>query len=462
MHYLAVDIGASSGRHILGSYENGKLTLKEIYRFSNGPTKKGDSLIWDVDELFKNIVAGIKECKNLGVIPYSVGIDTWGVDYALLDKEGKLINEIFCYRDSRNEKAMEEVEKIISFEEMYKITGIQRAQYNTVYQLYADKMSGKLDKAETMLSIPDYLHYLLCGVKKNEYTHASTSGLLDAKTGDWSFEIIDKLGYPRKIFNKVYKPGEVLGDLTAEIQKEVGFNTKVVFPASHDTASAVMAVPAIKGNPLFLSSGTWSLLGAELNAPITNEEAFKFNATNEGGYAGTIRFLRNITGMWTIQSIKKELNGKYSYDDLMNLAIECKSTGSIIDLNDNKFLAPESMIEAIKEYCAEKGLVVPQTIGEIMDVVYKSLATIYAETIVMTEKVTGKSFEVLNIVGGGSKDGYLNKLAKEYTGKRVLAGPTEGTAVGNLLTQIISAGEIKDLQEGRLVVKNSFEVIEVE
>ena len=371
MHYLAVDIGASSGRHILGSYENGKLTLKEIYRFSNGPTKKGDSLIWDVDELFKNIVAGIKECKNLGVIPYSVGIDTWGVDYALLDKDGKLINEIFCYRDSRNEKAMEEVEKIISFEEMYKITGIQRAQYNTVYQLYADKMSGKLDKAETMLSIPDYLHYLLCGVKKNEYTHASTSGLLDAKTGDWSFEIIDKLGYPRKIFNKVYKPGEVLGDLTAEIQKEVGFNTKVVFPASHDTASAVMAVPAIKGNPLFLSSGTWSLLGAELNAPITNEEAFKFNATNEGGYAGTIRFLRNITGMWTIQSIKKELNGKYSYDDLMDLAIECKSTGSIIDLNDNKFLAPASMIEAIKEYCAEKGLVVPQTIGEIMDVVYK-------------------------------------------------------------------------------------------
>ena len=223
-----------------------------------------------------------------------------------------------------------------------------------------------------------------------------------------------------------------------------------------------MAVPAIKGNPLFLSSGTWSLLGAELQAPITNEEAFKFNATNEGGYAGTIRFLRNITGMWTIQSIKKELNGKYSYDDLMNLAIECKSTGSIIDLNDNKFLAPDSMIEAIKEYCREKGLVVPQTIGEIMDVVYKSLATTYAETILMTEKVTGKSFEVLNIVGGGSKDEYLNKLAKKYSNKRVLAGPTEGTAVGNLLTQIISAGEIKDLQEGRIVVKNSFEVVEVE
>ena len=461
MHYLAVDIGASSGRHILGSYENGKLTLKEIYRFSNGAEKRGDSLIWNVDELFKNIVAGIKECGKLGVIPYSVGIDTWGVDYALLDKEGNLIGEVFSYRDERNAKALCEVEKIISFEESYKITGIQRAQYNTVYQLYADKLSGKLQKAETMLSIPDYLHYLLSGVKKNEYTHASTSGLLDAKTGDWSWEIIDKLGYPRKIFGKVYKPGEVLGNLKEEIAKEVGFQTKVVFPASHDTASAVMAVPAIKGQPLYISSGTWSLLGTELEEPVTTKEAFDFNATNEGGYAGTIRFLRNITGMWTIQSIKKELNGKYSYDDLMNLAIECTSTGSIIDLNDDRFLAPESMIGAIKSYCEEKGLVVPQTVGEIMDVVYRSLASIYAETIAKTEEVTGKQFEVLNIVGGGSKDGYLNKLTKEYTGKRVLAGPTEGTAVGNLLTQIISAGEIKDLKEGRLVVKNSFEVKEI-
>ncbi|MBR6737291.1 MAG: rhamnulokinase [Clostridia bacterium] len=461
MHYLAVDIGASSGRHILGSYENGKLTLKEIYRFSNGAEKRGDKLVWNTEELFKNIVQGIKECSKLGVVPYSVGIDTWGVDYALLDNNGDLIGEVYSYRDDRNASALKEVEKIITFEESYKITGIQRAQYNTVYQLYADKLSGKLDKAETMLSIPDYLHYLLSGVKKNEYTHASTSGLLDAKTGDWSWEIIDKLGYPRKIFGKIYKPGEVLGNLKEEIAKEVGFQTKVVFPASHDTASAVMAVPAIKGQPLYISSGTWSLLGTELEAPVTTKEAFDFNATNEGGYAGTIRFLRNITGMWTIQSIKKELNGKYSYDDLMNMAIDCNSTGSIIDLNDDRFLAPDSMIGAIKGYCEEKGLVVPQTVGEIMDVVYRSLATIYAETISKTEEVTGKTFEVLNIVGGGSKDGYLNKLTKEYTGKRVLAGPTEGTAVGNLLTQIISSGEIKDLKEGRLVVKNSFEVKEI-
>ncbi len=461
MHYLAIDIGASSGRHILGSYENGKLTLKEIYRFSNGAVKRGDKLVWDTEELFKNIVEGIKQCNSVGVVPYSVGIDTWGVDYALLDENGELIDEVFSYRDGRTQTSILEVEKIISFEESYKITGIQRAQYNTVYQLYADKLSGKLEKAKTMLSIPDYLHYLLSGVKKNEYTHASTSGLLDAKTGDWSWELIDKLGYPREIFGKLYKPGEVVGELKKEIQEIVGFNTKVVFPASHDTASAVMAVPAVEGTPLYISSGTWSLLGTELSAPITNEQAFKFNATNEGGYGGTIRFLRNITGMWAIQSVKKELGGKYSYDDLMNLAIDCVSTGSIIDLNDDRFLAPESMIDEIKNYCKEKGLKVPQSVGEIMDVIYRSLASIYAQTIKATEIVTGKTFEVLNIVGGGSKDGYLNKLTKEYTGKRVLAGPTEGTAVGNLLAQIISAGEIENLKEGRQVVVNSFNVLPV-
>lgn len=460
MHYLAIDIGASSGRHILGSYENGKLILKEIYRFSNGAVKKGDKFVWDTEELFKNIVAGLKECKTLGVIPHSVGIDTWGVDYALLDADGKLIDEVFSYRDSRTEKALEEVEKIVSFEESYKITGIQRAQYNTVYQLYADKMSGKLAKAETMLSIPDYLHYLLSGVKKNEYTHASTSGLLDAKTGKWSKKLIKKLGYPKKIFGKLYKPGEVVGTLKKSVAYEVGFNTLVVFPASHDTASAVMAVPAVSGCPLYISSGTWSLLGTELKKPVTNKAAFEFNATNEGGFGGTIRFLRNITGMWAIQSVKKELENKYSYDDLMHLAEEAE-IDSVIDLNDNRFLAPESMIGAIKGYCVEKGLKVPETVGEIMKVIYLSLATIYAETIVKTEEVTGQTFEILNIVGGGSKDGYLNRLTKEKTGKRVMAGPIEGTAVGNLLTQAISSGEIKDLKEARIVVKNSFEVVEI-
>ena len=461
MYYLAVDIGASSGRHILGKLENGKLELTEIYRFENGIVKQNGKLVWDINKLFNDIVEGIKQCKVHGVVPYSIGIDTWGVDYALLDENGEIIDEVYSYRDSRTNDAVTAVEEIIPFSELYRETGIQKAPYNTIYQLYCDKMSGKLNKAKRILSVPDLLHYKLTGVMKNEYTHASTTGLLNAKTGSWSEMLIEKLGYPREIFGKVYPAGEISGNLTKEIQDIVGFNSLVVLPASHDTASAVMAVPSDSEFPLYISSGTWSLLGTELKAPITNEKAYDFNATNEGGFGGTIRFLRNITGMWTIQSIKRELNNEYGYQELMYLAMEEKDIGSIIDLNDARFLAPDSMINAIKGYCEEKGLAVPNTVGQVMNVVYRSLATIYKETVEKMEEVTGVKFDTINIVGGGSKDEYLNTLTKEYTGKRVIAGPTEGTAVGNLLSQAISSGEVKDLFDGRKVVKNSFKVKEI-
>ncbi len=461
MYYLAIDIGASSGRHILGNLENGKLTLKEIYRFENGAEKQNDKLVWNINTLFKNVVEGIKKCKEFGVIPYSIGIDTWGVDYALLDENGEIIDEVYSYRDSRTNQTISEVEKIIPFSELYKETGIQKAPYNTIYQLYADKMSGKLDKASKILSVPDLLHYLLTGVMKNEYTHASTSGLLNAETGSWSDMILDKLGYPKKIFGKVYPAGEISGRLKKEIQEIVGFDCLVVLPASHDTASAVMAVPSDSEFPLYISSGTWSLLGTELKAPITNEKAYNFNATNEGGFGGTIRFLRNITGMWTIQSIKKELNNKYNYQELMYMAMEEEDIGSIVDLNDDRFLAPESMINAIKDYCKEKGLKVPMNVGQVMGVVYRSLATIYKQTIEQMEEVTNQKFDTINIVGGGSKDEYLNKLTKEFTGKRVLAGPTEGTAVGNILSQAISSKEVSGIKEGREIVRSSFAVKEV-
>ncbi len=458
MYYLAVDIGASSGRHILGKLENGKLELTEIYRFENGYEKQGDKLVWNISKLFKNIVDGIKECKKYGAIPYSIGIDTWGVDYALLDENGNIIDEVYSYRDSRNNQGVKAVEEIIPFSELYRETGIQKAPYNTIYQLYCDKMSGKLSKAKRILSVPDTLHYLLTGVMKNEYTHASTTGMLNAKTGTWSDMIIDKLGYPREIFGKIYPAGEVSGHLKKEIQDEVGFDCLVVLPASHDTASAVMAVPSDSEFPLYISSGTWSLLGTELKAPVTDEKAYEFNATNEGGFGGTIRFLRNITGMWTIQSIKRELENKYGYQELMYLAMEEKDFDSIVDLNDERFLAPDSMINTIKDYCKEKGQKVPENIGQVMNVVYRSLATIYKETIEKMEEVTDKKFDTINIVGGGSKDEYLNSLTKEYTGKRVIAGPTEGTAVGNLLSQAISSGEVKDMKEGREVVARSFKV----
>ena len=460
MYYLSIDIGASSGRHILGHLENGRITLKEIYRFENGAEKKDGKMIWNVEKLFKNIVEGLKECKNLGVIPYSVGIDTWGVDYALLDKDGNLIDEVFSYRDSRTQDVMEKVEQIIPFKELYSITGIQRAPYNTIYQLYCDKLSGKLEKAEKMISVVDYLHYLLSGIPLNVYTHASTTGMLDAKTRTWSTEIIERLGFPKKLFGSLTAPGTIVGKVKKEIANEIGYETLVCLPASHDTASAVVAVPSDSETPLYISSGTWSLLGTELKEPVTSETAYKFNATNEGGYGNTIRFLKNITGMWTFQNIKKELNNKYSYDELMNMA-KLEDVGSVVDLNDNAFLAPDSMIEAVKDYCRKNGLNVPTSIGQVMDVVYKSLATTYASVIKETEEVTGQTFDVLNIVGGGSKDAYLNELTKKYTKKRVMVGPTEGTAVGNLLCQAMASKEIANVKEARQVVRNSLKVVEI-
>ena len=461
MYYLAVDIGASSGRHILGKFENGKLELKEIYRFDNGAEKVGDKLVWNIEKLFSNIVAGIKECKKLGVTPYSVGVDTWGVDYALLDANNNIIGEVYSYRDDRTLNMTEKSQEVVNFNELYSHTGIQHAVFNTVYQLYADKLSGKLDKAEKFLTVPDYMHYRLSGVMVNEYSNASTTALLNAEKRSWDYELIEKYGFPKKIFQKIVEPGTVLGRFTKEIIDEVGFDAYVVVPASHDTASAVMAVPANTDKPLYISSGTWSLLGTELKKPITNENALNFNMTNEGGFEKTIRFLKNITGMWLIQSIKKELKGAYSYDDLMNMAIEVNDFGSIVDVNDKRFLAPVSMIEAVKSYCVDYNLKVPNTIGEVMNVVYRSLACLYAKTIKGLEAVTGETYSALNIVGGGSKDGYLNRLAKEYTGKKVYVGPTEGTAVGNLLAQAISSKEVENLLGGRQIVINSFGIKEI-
>jgi len=461
MYYLAIDIGASSGRHILGKLENGKLEFKELYRFENGAKKVGDKLVWDFDSLFSNVIAGIKKCKENGVIPYSVGIDTWGVDYALLDEENRMIGEVFSYRDSRTATLPEETSNFVEFDELYERTGIQKAVFNTVYQLYADKLSGKLDGAKTFLTIPDYMHYLLTGVMANEYTDASTTALINAKTRDWDFELIDRYGFPKSIFQKIIKPGTRIGKFTDKIKEEVGFDAYVVACATHDTASAVMAIPAVTKNPLYISSGTWSLLGTELDAPITTKDALKLNMTNEGGFSNKIRFLKNISGMWTIQSIKKELKNQYSYDDLMNLAIEVGDFGSTVNINDPSFLSPDSMIDAVKNYCKNHGQKIPNTVGEIMNVVYRSIATLYAQTIKSLEEITGVCYPALNIVGGGSKDDYLNRLTKELTNKRVFVGPVEGTAIGNLLAQAISSNEIKDLSEGRLIVKNSLGVKEI-
>ena len=455
-YYLSIDIGASSGRHILSSVQNGKLVLEEVYRFENGMTQKDGHLVWEYEKLFSNIIEGLKECKKLGKIPVSVGIDTWGVDYALIDADGKVIGDVYAYRDGRTEEPIKKVHEIIPFETLYKRTGSQFQIYNTIYQLYTDKLSGKLDKAERFLMMPDFFNYLLTGVMKNEFTNASTTGLMSAKTRDWDMETVKELDLPEKLFKELSDPATLVGNLKPEIAKEIGYDLKVVLPATHDTASAVMAVPEI-GQPLYISSGTWSLLGIESPVAISTEEALKENFTNEGGYERSTRFLKNIMGLWMIQCVRREYNKKYSWGDFVTLSKEVKDFNSIVDVNDNSFLAPASMIEAIKDYCRKTGQKVPETPGEIALCVYDSLAVCYKRAVETVERVTGYKFDTIHIVGGGCQNAYLNELTAKRTGRRVVAGPVEATAIGNALSQLLYDGAVKNINEAKELVKVSFD-----
>lgn len=459
-YFLAIDIGASSGRHILGSIEDGKMILEEIYRFKNGAIEKNGTLVWDIENLFNSVVEGIKKCKEIGKIPYSVGIDTWGVDYALLDENDKLIGDIVSYRDSRTSLVMDEVHSIIPYEELYQRTGIQKQVFNTVYQLYCDKKSGKLAKAKSFMMVPDYLQFLLTGVKKNEYTNASTSSLLNAKTRDWDYEIFDKLGYPKELFLPLTSPATLVGEFSEEIAKKVGFSAIVSMPATHDTASAVMAVPKAE-SPLYISSGTWSLLGTETQKENVTMDASNAGYTNEGGYGKSVRFLKNIMGLWMIQNVKKEFNDEYSFVDLANEARKAQGFNSLVDVNDQSFFAPKSMTDAIKDYCKKTGQQVPETVGEISLCVYASLAKEYDVAIKYLENISNSNFDEINIVGGGCQNVLLNELTAKSTGKKVVAGPVEATAIGNLLSQMLYSGEIKSLKDGKELIKKSFEIKEI-
>lgn len=456
-YYLAIDIGASSGRHILGSIKDDKLVLEEIFRFKNGGVEKGSDFVWDVENLKRSVIDGIKKCKEIGKIPESIGIDTWGVDYALLDENDCLIGDIFSYRDQRTEKVIDKVFSVIDVKTLYERTGIQSQPYNTIFQLFSDKETGKLSGAKSMLFTPDYLAYVLTGVKQCEYTIASTSGLINASTRDWDWDIIDKLGYPKDIFMPLSSPGTVIGNLTKEIALEVGFDAKVTVPASHDTASAVMAVPNTD-NPLYISSGTWSLMGIENPKENTSSDAMNLGFTNEGGFNKSIRFLKNIMGLWMIQCIKKEYLDKYSFSDFVTEAEKATGFDSIVEVNDKSFFAPKSMINAVKEYCAKTNQKVPETVGEIVLCVYNSLAKSYAETTSDIEKIYNTKFNFINIVGGGCQNELLNKLTAKWTNKTVVAGPVEATATGNLLSQMIALGEVNSLLDGKNLIAYSFDV----
>ncbi|MDR1892874.1 MAG: rhamnulokinase [Oscillospiraceae bacterium] len=459
--YLAIDIGASSGRHILGWLEGGKIRTKEVYRFENGAAMKNGLLCWDVDALFSHVLAGLRVCGEQGMPPQSVSIDTWGVDFVLLGADGNRLGEAVAYRDKRTDGMDSEVERYISFPELYARTGIQKQPFNTIYQLMALKKNSPelLEQADKLLFVPDYLHYRLCGELANEYTEASTSALVNAHTRDWDWELLRLLGLPERLFMPVTPAGTALGGLTPAIQKEVGFNCLTVLPASHDTGSAYLSVPAKDDRKVYVSSGTWSLLGIESEAPIINEEGRAGNFTNEGGYNARTRFLQNIAGLWMIQSVRNEQGRQYSFAQLEEMA-KASEYNYIIDPNDPAFFAPESMIGAVKTICARGGFAPPETIGDVMRCIYLSLAECYAHAVRNLEKITGRKFTGINIVGGGTKDGYLNGLTAKASGLPVWAGPTEGTVIGNLIVQFIADGVFENLREARCAVAESFEIKE--
>lgn len=458
-YYLAVDIGASSGRHILAHLEDGRIQLEEIHRFPNGMVRRQGHLAWDLIQLFEEIKRGMIKCKEMGKIPESVGIDSWGVDYALIDREGRRLGEAYGYRDQRTDGADELVYKKISEDQLYARTGIQKQIFNTIYQLAADQTMRPqiLEQADAMLMIPDYFHFLLSGVKAQEYTNATTGQLVDPKNRNWDWDLIDRLGYPRRIFQPVTKPGTCIGELLPELQEEIGFNCKIVLPASHDTASAVMAVPSQDGNLLYISSGTWSLMGTELEEANCSPESRAANFTNEGGYNDRFRYLKNIMGLWMIQSVRKEIAPDMSFAEICRLA-EKEKIKSLVDANDPRFLAPASMAREVQTACEEKGQEVPQGIGQLASVIYNSLAVCYGRTIQELEAVNGVSYERIHVVGGGANADYLNQLTARATGREVLAGPTEATAIGNILAQMIAAGQVEDLQAGRKLIRDSFEI----
>lgn len=459
-YYLAVDIGASSGRHILGWMDKGKIRMEEIYRFENKLEKRNGHLCWDLDHLFHEVVEGLHKCKELDRIPASVGIDTWGVDFVLLDAHGNVLGNTVAYRDGRTKGMDEEVYKIISESELYGRNGIQKQLFNSIYQLMAIKKETPqlLERAERFLMIPEYLNYRLTGVAMNEYTNATTTQLVNAKTQDWDFELMEMLGLPTKIFGELNMPKTLVGPLSSNMAKRVGFQTNVVLPATHDTGSAVMAVPTNSDDSIYLSSGTWSLMGIERLIPDCTEMSRKHNFTNEGGYHHRYRYLKNIMGMWVMQNLRREFKHKYTFEELYELAHIGRYFTSIVDVNDDTFLAPESMIRALQDYCEQTGQEKPETECELLYCVYRSLAKCYAKTVAEIETVTGRTYDTIHVVGGGCQDKFLDRLLVEVTGKEVYAGPVEATAIGNIMAQMLRDDVFEDLKEARRVVAKSFEV----
>jgi len=425
-YYLAIDVGASSGRHIVGWQENGELQTDEVYRFANGIVKQDGHLTWDTEKILAEIKAGIKTAFKKYPDIESLSIDTWGVDYVLL-RDNKPVYPVYAYRDSRTEKIISRVHECIPFEELYKRTGIQYQPFNTIYQLYEDKLTGRLDGVTDFLMLPEYFSWRLCSVKAHEYTNATTTGLVNAATRQYDREIIDLLKLPLSLFGQISMPGTKLSNLLPEIAAETGSQTRVVLCASHDTASAVEGIP-MKENAPFLSSGTWSLLGVKLPSPLTDEKSRLSNFTNEGG-VGYIRYLKNIMGLWIIQCLQKQLS--LSFNEMVTLARTSNFT-EIFDVNDSRFIAPSDMRKEISSALGNRAA----SDADIINSVYHSLARSYQKAINELEENTSRKWDALYMAGGGAKDRYMEELTGKYTGKRVISLPIEATALGNLKIQM--------------------------
>ena len=409
-YFLSIDIGASSGRHTLGWVQDGQIVTEEIYRFPNGPVWRGDQLCWDIDAIFSHVKTGIAKCKEHGKVPQSIGIDTWGVDFVLLDEHDRLLGNAVCYRDARTNGTDAIVAAVCSDDELYHRTGIAKQPYNTIYQLAAVQRDTPqiLAHAKTFLMLPDYMHFLLTGEKRQEYTNATTSGLVNAHTKDWDWELIQRLGFPQHLFRTLSK-----GQPT------------------HDTACAFLC--AANPGEICLSSGTWSLMGVVRDAPDTRPECRMAGFTNEGGYGGRFRFLKNIMGLWMIQCIRKELPGSPAFDTLAEMARKHNGFPGRVDVNDAAFLAPASMTQAVAKACRP---LPPQNAGELLQCVYASLAECYGNTAQEIIELTGATYNTIRVVGGGSQNTYLNELTAKACGLPVRTGPAEATAIGNLTAQM--------------------------
>ena len=441
------EIGAGLDRPVIG-----------MHFFNPAPVMKLVEVIAGLNTPVEIVDKVKKISEEIGKIPVSMGVDTWGVDFVLLDKDDKVLGNTVGYRDHRTEGMDEEVYKTISLKDLYARTGIQKAIYNTVYQLMAVKKKHPeyLEQAETLLHVPDYFHFLLTGEKTCEYTEATTGQLVCPTTKDWDYELIDMLGYPRKIFQKLIMPSTSIGHLTDAVKEAVGFDLEVVAPATHDTGSAVLAVPANDDDFIYISSGTWSLMGIERKEADCSEKSCEMNFTNEGGYAGRFRYLKNIMGLWMIQSVRHEFDDAYSFAQICEMAEEAKDFPSRVNANDECFLSPENMTKEVQDYCRRTGQQVPETLGEIATVIYTSLADCYAKIAKEIEEMTGRTYSRIHIVGGGSNAGYLNELTAKATKKEIHAGPGEATAIGNITAQMLKAEEFKTIEEARTTIHESF------